>query len=426
MSMQSVKKGEIVTTQSGDRLCWDLRFSLNENLTDEQIVWDIKSIFGGDLTLHDLVRQNIPHKDFFIELDKKVEAHRKASKIAHVKFQVPFSLIEEWCDSRHDILSSLFELAKAGNTMSATFVDDYKRRWPFIRALREVELGGIHVNVPFITDALRKASGEATERHLRSMLELERGGFVTSLLNPIGAKTGRLRHEGGFNSLAIPKGFAREAINSRWEGGKIVSFDFNAIDYRCIIKAVGSEMSKLYAGAKDFHERTASFVFRNVTPDTRDSIKFLSYVYIYGGSDATLVEKTGWSLENVHKALDLLNKKIEPVKNFREQMWKDAMREGFVTIPGGRQVECSKDDNQGKIIGLFAQSYSSHIFEQAFKRVHDALKHKNSKIIFSCHDELVVDCHPEEILFMDELVTLMEGDGYAVKKKIGQNYGTFQ
>ena len=74
-------------------------------------------------------------------------------------------------------------------------------------------------------------------------------------------------------------------------------------------------------------------------------------------------------------------------------------------------------------VGLYAQSYSSYIFENAFLRVHEKLSGARSKIIFSVHDELVIDCHPDEIELIDELVPLLEQDGYAVKKKVGATYG---
>ena len=98
----------------------------------------------------------------------------------------------------------------------------------------------------------------------------------------------------------------------------------------------------------------------------------------------------------------------------------------FLDAPGGRRIYVPEEDmdNEGKLIGLFAQSYSSHVFEQAFVRVHQRLRDAKSCIIFSVHDELVIDCHPEEIELMDELVPLLELDGYAVKKKVGDTYGS--
>jgi DNA polymerase-1 len=180
----------------------------------------------------------------------------------------------------------------------------------------------------------------------------------------------------------------------------------------------------LYEGAKDFHERTASFIFKTITPDTRDAIKFLSYIYIYGGSESTLVDKTGWTLEQVQKVLGLLDKKIAPIKEFREKLFMEAQENSAIEVPGGRVVYVDDEDlNPGKAIGLYAQSYSSWVFEQAFVRVQRMLREMKSKAIFEVHDELVIDVHPDDFGRMEDVRVAMEYNGHAVKMKKGPSYG---
>lgn len=409
---------------------WDVRRCPEFCISDDHVIYDVKSLYNGDSSFPSLVRTQFQSEDGarFLELDQKMIAHKRAAKTARITLPtqqvVPADLITEWVKLRVKITKKFYDFGSlTASPVPALNYSEFERRWPFIRALRQVELNGIHIDPAFITRALGETQEQATSRALRSLQEQQKNSLVTTLLNPMGGKTGRLRHEGGFNTLGIPKGDARQAITSRWYEGKIYTFDFNAIDYRCIVKHIGGEVAKLYEGATDFHERTASFIFKNVTPGTRQAIKYLSYIYIYGGSEDTLAAKTGWSSEEVRKVLDLLDKKIGPVKEFREALWMQVQGHQFMDIPGGRRVYCQDADSSGKLIGLFAQSYSSYIFEEAFTRVHKKLQGKLSCIIFSVHDELVIDCHPDEFALMEELIPLMESDGYAVKMKAGNTYG---
>jgi hypothetical protein len=410
---------------------WDVRRIIDWPLSDETVIWDIRSLFGGDQTLPFLTQQLVkkyPGSLYYtyIDLDQKVAAHQRALKTTRIDVPVlqaiPPQLLADWVKARCATIDKLWSHKRQGMD-PGELLADYEARWPFIRALREVELNGVHVDLPFVEEKINGDTEPATGSALRSLRGLCKGGFVTSLINPIGSKTGRVRHEGGFNTLGIPHGPARKAITSRYDDGLIYTFDFNAIDYRCIVNSIGGDMAKLYDGAEDFHERTASFIFQQVTPGLRKNVKFLSYIYIYGGQEDTLVQKTGWSRENVKSALALLDKKIAPIKEFRAKLWMQAQEDNFVVTPSGCKVLVSPDDNEGKVVGLYAQTYSTWVFEQAFTKVQKMLRSMKSKVIFEVHDELVIDVHPDEFGSMEDVRKTMQLNGHVVKMKKGPNYG---
>lgn len=411
---------------------WDIRRIIDWPLDDWRVVFDLKSLQGGDTTLSSLARSYTkatanPVYQRFLDLDAKIVAHARAMKTTKIDMSVnnaiPVTLLTDWMRARAVMLSDHWGRCAEGMT-PGDLADEYVSRWPFIKALREVELNGIHVDTALVTAELQKDGDPATMKALRSLQVLCKGGFVTTLMNPMGGKTGRVRHEGGFNALAIPHGPARDVLSSRHPGGLIYTFDFNAIDYRCIVNSVGGEVAKLYEGANDFHERTASFIFKTVLPETRKAIKFLSYIYIYGGSESTLVDKTGWTLEQVQKVLALLDKKIAPIKEFREALFMRAQSTMSIDVPGGRVVYVDDEDlNPGKAIGLYAQTYSTWVFEQAFTRVQRMLRGSQSKVIFEVHDELVIDVHPDDFGRMEDVRAAMEYNGHVVKMKKGPSYG---
>ena len=312
---------EFLLSLPGRLAIWDLRRIIHWPMRDDRVVLEVKSLLGGDKELAAAVRQALrerpdPLMSRFLDLDLLKDAHIRAAKTVGIPLVsdsfIPRWIRDAWIETRTPTVARLLDLAPSS--------DEYERRWPFIRALREMEFNGIHIDLPFIEQSLRKGLDVSDARALRSLQGLRNGELVVTLLNPMGGATGRVRHQGGFNSLAIPKGPARDAITSRYDGGQIYTFDFNAIDYRCIVRAVGGEVARLYEGARDFHERTASFIFRQVTEELRGAIKYLSYIYIYGGSDETLQAKTGWTMDQIHSATALLDRKIQPIQEFRVEI----------------------------------------------------------------------------------------------------------
>ena len=415
--------------------CFDLRKIIDWPLTDKPVI-DVKSIYGGECNLPQLAAEfsrNHPYPAVarYLSLDQKFVAHSKAAKTVGIEMPtaqiVPKELLEEWVKTRAMTISTLYLSYRSRDNNSRDNLSNYENRWRFIRSLRQVELNGTKVNETYIKEALQSVTEPAAAKCLRSMDGLSKDGFVTSLFNPMGSKTGRVRLEGGFNVLGIPHGPAREAIVSRFDNGKIYTFDFNAIDYRCIVSSIGGDFARLYADVDDFHARTAAFLFKDVTKVRRDIMKYISYVYIYGGSVETLMEKTGLERQLVEVALQKLDENIRPIAEFRERLLMRAKNDGFVDVPGGQRIYVTSDDHAGKVLGLYAQSFSSFVFEQAFVKVQEFLVSKRSCVIFPVHDELVIDVHPdEEEEIAPEVKRLMETavGNYKVNVKKGGTYGS--
>jgi hypothetical protein len=413
---------------------YDVRRIIDWPLSPDIPVADVKLFWGGDRALGKVIREE--HRDDlepcrrFLELDQKVLAHARAAKTAKMNGMpvtevIPPQLLADWVKARVLSVNKLYNTSTISSGPDGVLSADTEERWKFILALRQVELAGIKVDTDFIERRLPDAT-TAEASCLRSMQGLQKNSYVTTLLNPIGTKTGRLRYEGGFNSLGIPNGEARKAIVSRHEGGLIYTFDFNAIDYRCIVRSIGGEFAKLYETADDFHERTASFLFKEVTPMRRKLLKAISYAYIYGGSVDTIVQTTGLEKKLVELALAKLDENIRPIAEFREALHMQAQDEKFVEPPGGKKVYVSSDDHPGKVLGLYAQTYSSYVFERAFEAVHSYLKPTKSCIIFSVYDELVLDMHPDDFQEAEKIRDIMQGSaggGWKVKIKKGKSYG---
>jgi hypothetical protein len=423
----------------GHLVCWDLRRMLDWPLSDRRVVWEVKALYGGDRNLPELMRTVASGRkgnsefERYLELDQRVLAHGQALKVAHINLPVlqavPPELLQDWLLSRAKVIGELFGTAMSSFTPEVSYASDYEGRWPFVRVVREMELGGICVDATRAKELLHGELEPPTATALRSLCSLERNGLVTSLFNPMGGKTGRLRHEGGFNVMSIPHGPARTYLVSRFEGGSIATLDFNAIDYRCIVRSVGGELARAYAGADDFHWRTVELLFPEAgsgvrsNPARRAALKKVTYTHAYGGSTATLQNQTGLSEHVLGDILQRLDVLLQPLSEFRQRLWMQAQEDGCIDVPGGKRVLCNENDSPGKVLGLYAQTYSSWVVEQAVVAVQRLLRDKRTRLVFMVHDELVLDVHPDELGLVEEARKLMERDGNAVKVKKGPSYG---
>jgi DNA polymerase I-like protein with 3'-5' exonuclease and polymerase domains len=417
-------------------ICFDMRRIMDFPIDDASIV-DMKTILGGgEGSLLNRMKEHFALSPITVRLadiEQRAAANYRAIRAAQVDVSQNFDktmtpeFFNDYLKSRCVSIKRLYDKFER-----STEVDDWFRRLNFIKSLHEVEQNGIRIDKDFVDTQLLKQQDPATAKSLRSMQSLYKNGYVTALFNASGTKTGRLRPEGGFGAMGIPHGTARKAIISRFEDGKIYSFDYNAIDYRSIVSTIGGPFAQLYEGQRDFHTRTAQFVFKDVDDVRREAFKAIAYTSIYGGSENTLSQRTGLPTETIKKVLSLLEPHMRPVAEFRDKLWGEWQINGFIDIPGvGVYRKNNEEDmHPGKLLALYAQGYSAYVFERAFTEVHGLLKAngRGSCIIFPVHDELVLDIHPEDEVagIVSSIKTAMEtgvADGFVVNYKKGRSYG---
>jgi DNA polymerase I-like protein with 3'-5' exonuclease and polymerase domains len=96
-----------------------------------------------------------------------------------------------------------------------------------------------------------------------------------------------------------------------------------------------------------------------------------------------------------------------------------------VSLPHGELAQRDAATHPGQLLGLYAQSYSSKVFSEALVRVVALLRGTLSRVIFTVHDELVVDMHPDDEAagLAERIVQEMQGTQFVVKAKKGRTYG---
>lgn len=302
-----------------------------------------------------------------------------------------------------------------------------REEYPVRRVLLDVEQRGIGADVGLCRRRLAEGRDPVEERFYRSVLEEEEGGLVHTYLGLRGTKTYRFRVEGGLNVHGIPRGPAREAIVSRHLEGSIASIDFNAIDYRSLVAAAtvsGAGFAARYAGVDDFHAATAEMLFGDA--GMRDAAKGLTYVVVYGGGPETVAKLAETSLEEARRLIARTEELLAPIVRFRDELHRRAVAQGFVQIHGSsRRVPVAPGDHPGKVVGIYAQAHSSLVFERALVSAWHALRFVGSKIVFTVHDEAVVDVVPGEeaaVLVAAKNMEAAAGPGFKTSVRSGRNY----
>lgn len=328
------------------------------------------------------------------EVEGLLRIHRGAYRSARVDLR-KHSLFSMVPPSSLHRAGSEFLHRMAGNLRLVPDVPE--DRQDFLDALRDMERRGIGVDLARAREGIGGEHGD----FCRGILSSARDGRVYTQFDPFIGRTGRIKTAGGFSCMNIPHGFPRSLIVPS-PGNVLVTVDYNAIDYRCLVSACEDpKFTGLYRGYPDFHRRTASLMmgrgYDDVSPEHRKIVKEMTYVCVYGGSLETISRKLGVDPAVARKLVTKMERILEPVIRLRQQLYEGYTVSGNVVQPSGRKLGIEPGAHPGKVLGIFAQGYSSWIFERALVTVTETLRGTRTFPVFPVHDELNIECPEDEV-----------------------------
>lgn len=419
-----------------ERLCFEISLLDTPLVTTDirgiiEILGDHDPVVNRFIDLRSFVAPHLLTKEDRT-LREMLGRHRQTMKVADID-PYQFSVIRSMTPS---LLRSVLErrakylMDLVGKLPESILSDD---RAEFLRCLYWMERNGIAMDVPKAESLMKSESPESDL--ISGMRSAQRYGFLHTNFNPYIGKTGRIKTSGGFSCMNIPHGDPRSLIVSRFPDGMIASLDFNAIDYRCIVGSMVDEPEFVaqYADCDDFHVRSAAILMgksdSEICKEHRRLVKESAYVSIYGGTADTLSQKLGVPAERLGKFIALLNEVFAPVHRFRDKLYDQYKLTGNVVLPNGRVMPVSPGAHPGMVMGIYAQSYSSWVFERSLVAVQKLIQGNFVSLpIFPVHDELNIDVHPDEVDRMVLVKECMEQClrpsplGLKVNLKIGKDY----
>ena len=240
------------------------------------------------------------------------------------------------------------------------------------------------------------------------------GDIIHTVFNQTLTATGRLSSsEPNLQNIPVRDDegkLLRKLFISRFDGGNIISADYNQIELRLLAHYSGDEkLVNAYKENKDIHTLTASQVFgvpeSEVTPIQRRSAKAVNFGIIYGISDFGLSQNANLSRKEAKLYIEKYFATYPSVKEYMDSNVKFARENGYIKTIMGRirripeinsNVYQTRQFGERVAMNMPLQGSASDIIKMAMIKVEEALKNLKSKLILQIHDELIVDTCPGE------------------------------
>ncbi len=244
---------------------------------------------------------------------------------------------------------------------------------------------------------------------------VDREGRVHSTFDQTATATGRISSsEPNLQNIPVRTEEGREirqAFLPR-EGWILLDADYSQIELRLMAHFSGDPaMLDAFRKGEDIHARTAAEIFdvpqEFVTPELRSRAKAVNFGLIYGISGFGLSRNTGVSRREAGDFIARYFEKYPGVKRFMDESASEGVRLGYARTMMGRRRYLPELQSPKAPIREFGkraamntpvQGTAADIIKLAMVRTDRALREAGmrSRLILQVHDELLLECPPEE------------------------------
>ena len=279
-------------------------------------------------------------------------------------------------------------------------------------------LEGLRFDAPEIIEPLLRYRqlAKLNGTYVEGLLPLvDRNGRVHSTFDQTATATGRLSSsEPNLQNIPVRTEEGKEIRQAFLpkEGWILLDADYSQIELRLMAHFSGDEaLLEAFRNGEDIHTRTASEIFdvpkEWVTPELRSRAKAVNFGLIYGISGFGLSRNTGVSRREAAEFIEKYFRKYPGVKRFMDEFAAEGIRNGYArTLLGRRRYlpELQSPKAPVREFGKRAamntpvQGTAADIIKLAMVRVDRALREAGlqSRLILQVHDELLLECPPEE------------------------------
>jgi hypothetical protein len=227
---------------------------------------------------------------------------------------------------------------------------------------------------------------------------------------------------GGVNYAALKKDTGeRKAFISRFEGGELISMDFESYHPRLLMDIIYQTklnskidvkemkwIADFYGSGLDFY----TWIGKQMGIDDRSEIKTLIFQNLYGGIRSELLHIPYF--KEIQHLTDLLSETI--VKN-------KAIFTHLYHIQFG--IERLEPITPAKVLNYYIQAYETERNIKKILKIKEKLEGKHTKLILYTYDAFVFDVYPSEKQYLyNEIIPILRGGHgrYEVKTTVGKNY----
>lgn len=241
-------------------------------------------------------------------------------------------------------------------------------------------------------------------------------GRVHSFFDQVATATGRISSsEPNLQNIPVRTQEGREIRRAflPQEGWVLLDADYSQIELRLMAHFSGdAAMVEAFRTGQDVHARTASEIFdvplEQVDATLRSRAKAVNFGLIYGISGFGLARNTGVTQREAKEFISRYFAKYPGVKRFMDDAAEDGARNGYAVTLMGRRRYLPELHSPKSVIREFGkraamntpvQGTAADIIKLAMVRVDEALHQAGlrSRLILQVHDELLLECPPEEV-----------------------------
>ena len=279
-------------------------------------------------------------------------------------------------------------------------------------------LEGLRFDAPEIIEPLLRYRQltKLNSTYVEGLLRLVDGkGRVHSTFDQTATATGRISSsEPNLQNIPVRTEEGREireAFLPR-DGWVLLDADYSQIELRLMAHFSGDPaLIDAFRKGEDIHARTASEIFdvppEWVTPELRSRAKAVNFGLIYGISGFGLSRNTGVSRKEAAAFIDKYFRTYPGVKHFMDRTAAEGADRGYAETLMGRRRYLPELRSPKAPIREFGkraamntpvQGTAADIIKLAMVRVDRALREAGlqSRLILQVHDELLLECPPEE------------------------------
>ncbi len=240
-------------------------------------------------------------------------------------------------------------------------------------------------------------------------------GRVHSTFNQTETRTGRISStEPNVQNIPVrtPQGSRLREFFVPRQGWVLVDADYSQIELRLLAHiADDAHMLQAFRDGEDIHRKTASQVLgiplSQVTSQQRSSAKAINFGIVYGISAFSLSQDIHVSVPQAKAYIDAYLENFSGVGRYMTDIVEFAKEHGYVETLYHRRRDLgdihssNRNVREGaKRIALNTpiQGTAADIIKLAMVRVHRRLAWENlqARLILQVHDELIVECPPQE------------------------------
>lgn len=240
-------------------------------------------------------------------------------------------------------------------------------------------------------------------------------GRIHSTFNQTETRTGRISsNEPNLQNIPV-----RTELGSRFrkyftaqDGRVLLDADYSQIELRILAHISGDEhLRQAFLDGEDIHAATAAKMYgvplEDVTGAMRTSAKAINFGIMYGKGSFSLSKDLGISIKEADTFLKTYLGTYPAVKQYRDDTIAFGREHGYVATLYGRRRALPelvshnfnlRASGERMAMNTPIQGTAADVIKAAMVRVYRRLKAEGlaSKLILQVHDELIVECPPEE------------------------------